>query len=227
MLAGSGVEAYVPALAGRGTAPAESPLRNIHYASEARGDRADNAGTREQPCRLQSGDAAEQPAVPILIEPIRRRCFVTARIRPHSGSPLSASRPAQRHRASLSSEHNLNLLLEKIALAAKQITHADGGILYRLSDGRRALHFEIVRTDLRNIAFGGSIAQSTSGLFPGLPMYRSDDSANDAMVAALAAITGKTFNIADAYVVRGFDFPGTRQFDARTDFRAQSFLKSR
>jgi HD-GYP domain-containing protein (c-di-GMP phosphodiesterase class II) len=44
------------------------------------------------------------------------------------------------------------------------------------------------------------------------------------MVAAYAAITGKTVNIADAYCAEGFDFSGTRQFDARTGYRSQSFL---
>lgn len=44
------------------------------------------------------------------------------------------------------------------------------------------------------------------------------------MVAAYAAITGKTVNIADAYVAQGIDFSGTRQFDARTGYRSQSFL---
>lgn len=66
--------------------------------------------------------------------------------------------------ASLSSEHDLDLLLEKIVLAAKRITRADGGTLYLLSDERSALHFEIVRTDSLNIAFGGSSGQPTSGL---------------------------------------------------------------
>jgi HD-GYP domain-containing protein (c-di-GMP phosphodiesterase class II) len=126
--------------------------------------------------------------------------------------------------ASLSDERNLKRLLEKIVLAAKQITHADGGTLYLISDDRRSLHFEIVRTDSLAIAFGGSSDQLTSGQFPDLPLYREDGSANDGMVAACAAITGRTINIADAYVAQGFDFSGTRQFDARTGYRSQSFL---
>jgi len=126
--------------------------------------------------------------------------------------------------ASLSSEHNIKLLLEKIVLAAKQITRADGGTLYLLSDDKRHLHFEIVRTNSLNLAFGGSSDQPTSGKFPDLPLYRHDGSANDCMVAAYAAITGKTVNIADAYSAEGFDFSGTRQFDARTGYRSQSFL---
>ena len=57
-----------------------------------------------------------------------------------------------------------------------------------------------------------------------LPLYRENGSANNAMVAAYAALSGKTVNIADAYVAEGFDFSGTREFDQRTNYRSQSFL---
>jgi HD-GYP domain-containing protein (c-di-GMP phosphodiesterase class II) len=126
--------------------------------------------------------------------------------------------------ASLSSERDIGLLLEKIVLAAKQITRADGGTLYLLSDDRRHLHFQIVRTNSLGLAFGGSSDQPTSGKFPDLPLHRDDGSPNDSMVAAYAAITGKTVNIADAYQAEGFDFSGTRQFDAGTGYHSQSFL---
>lgn len=126
--------------------------------------------------------------------------------------------------ASLSSERNIDLLLEKIVLAAKQITRADGGTLYLLSEDRRHLHFQIVRTDSLHLVFGGASDQPTSGKFPDLPLYRDDGAPNNNMVAAYAVITGKTVNIADAYSAEGFDFSGTRQFDARTGYRSQSFL---
>lgn len=126
--------------------------------------------------------------------------------------------------ASLSNERNLELLLEKILLAAKAITRADGGTLYRLSDDRQHLHFEIVRTDSLNIAFGGSSGQPTSGKFSDLPLYHDDGQPNTSLVAGYAAITGRTVNIADAYVAEGFDFSGTRKFDERTGYRSQSFL---
>ena len=126
--------------------------------------------------------------------------------------------------ASLSSEHRLERLLEKILLAAKAITRADGGTLYLLSEDGKHLHFEIVRTDSLQIAFGGSAALPASGNFPDLPLYGTDGVANDRMVAAYAAIAGKTVNIADAYTAAGFDFSGTRQFDERTGYRSQSFL---
>ena len=126
--------------------------------------------------------------------------------------------------SALSSERNLDRLLEKIVLAAKAITHADGGTLYLASEDGRSLRFEIVRTDSLNIAFGGTSGNPVSGSFPDLRLYGDDGAPNLAMVAAYAAISGKTVNIADAYAARGFDFTGTRAFDQRTGYRSQSFL---
>ena len=126
--------------------------------------------------------------------------------------------------ASLSSERNITRLLEKILIAAKTITHADGGTLYRVSEDRRHLHFEIVRTDSLNIAFGGTSGEPISSKFSDLPLYRDDGTPNTSMVAVYAALTGNTVNIEDAYTAEGFDFSGTRRFDAGTGYRSQSFL---
>ena len=43
--------------------------------------------------------------------------------------------------AALSSEREIGRLLEKILLAAKTITQADGGTLYRVTEDRHALRF--------------------------------------------------------------------------------------
>ena len=126
--------------------------------------------------------------------------------------------------ASLSNERDLDRLLEKILLAAKAITRADGGTLYLVSEDQQRLHFQIVRTDSLNVAFGGSSGQPTSGKFPDLALYNAAGEPNNTMVAVYAAITGKTVNIADAYTAEGFDFSGTRKFDERTGYRSQSFL---
>ncbi len=123
---------------------------------------------------------------------------------------------------SLSRERDINRLLETILLAAKTITHADGGTLYRMIDGGKALRFEILRTDSLKIAMGG-----TSGVpinFPNLPLVNEQGGPNDSLVAAYAAIHGQTVNIKDAYTEPNFDFSGTRKFDERTGYRSQSFL---
>lgn len=124
--------------------------------------------------------------------------------------------------AALSKERDINRLLETILVAAKTITHADGGTLYRMTPDGKALRFEILRTDSLNIAMGGTTGKPIN--FPNLPLVNAEGKENVAMVAAFAAIRAETVNIADAYTEAGFDFAGTRAFDQRTGYRSQSFL---
>lgn len=125
--------------------------------------------------------------------------------------------------AALSLEKDLNALLEKILVAAKTITRADGGTLYLVEgeETQRQLRFEIVRTASLDIAMGGTTGNPIP--FYPIQLYR-DGQPNNSMIAAYAAIHGATVNIADAYTEEGFDFSGTRSFDQKTGYRSQSFL---
>lgn len=122
----------------------------------------------------------------------------------------------------LSSERDIDRLLESILLAAKSITRADGGTLYMMDKEADQLRFAIVRTDSLGIAYGGPSGGPI--LFPPLPLHDADGTPNKHMVAVHAALTGQTVNIEDAYCVEGFDFSGTRKFDASTGYRSRSFL---
>jgi HD-GYP domain-containing protein (c-di-GMP phosphodiesterase class II) len=122
----------------------------------------------------------------------------------------------------LSSERDIQRLLEKILLAAKTITHADGGTLYRVTEDGQGLHFEIVHNDTLGITLGGTSGNPIT--FPDLPLRNEHGKPNNSLVAAYAAINARTVNIADAYSEAGFDFSGTRKFDAHTGYRSQSFL---
>jgi HD-GYP domain-containing protein (c-di-GMP phosphodiesterase class II) len=120
----------------------------------------------------------------------------------------------------LSQERDIDKLLETILVAAKHLTHADGGTLYRLVGDK--LHFAIVRTDSLSIAMGGTSGNAVP--FYPIPLHKPDGEPNYTMIAAYAALTHKTVNIADAYTEAGFDFSGTRNFDKRTGYRSTSFL---
>ena len=126
--------------------------------------------------------------------------------------------------AALSQEKDIDHLLEKILLAAKTITRAAGGTLYVLepSDEGPRLRFAIMRNESLGIAMGGT----TGNPIPFYPvhLYGKDGTPNNQMVAAYAALTGKTVNIADAYTEEGFDFSGTRNFDKKTGYRSKAFL---
>jgi len=123
--------------------------------------------------------------------------------------------------ASLSAERDINRLLESILTAAKAITRADGGTLYRVAEDQ-TLRFEIVRTNSLEYYLGGT----TGNPVPFYPIHLmgKDGKPNHSMVAAYAALTGKTVNIPDAYTAEGFDFSGTRNFDKKTGYRSKSFL---
>lgn len=122
----------------------------------------------------------------------------------------------------LSGEKDLDRLLESILVAAKRLARADGGTLYRMSEDRRSLGFEIVRTDSLGIALGGTTGERVP--FPPVPLYDEQGRENLHNVAACAVLQQRTVLIEDAYTAQGFDFSGTRAFDARTGYRSRSFL---
>src|SRR3954466_11579557 len=122
--------------------------------------------------------------------------------------------------ASLSAERDIDRLLEAILTAAKTITRADGGTLYRVTE-EKSLRFEIVRTTSLKYYLGGTTGNPVP--FYPIQLYK-DGKPNNSMVAAHVALTGKTVNIADAYTADGFDFTGTRAFDNKTGYRSKSFL---
>jgi HD-GYP domain-containing protein (c-di-GMP phosphodiesterase class II) len=121
----------------------------------------------------------------------------------------------------LSSERDTSRLLEMILLGAKEITSADGGTLYTVTEDHH-LKFEIMRTDSLGIALGGSTGREIP--FEPLPLHGEDGSPNNNMVAAYSVLHDCTVNIEDAYRAEGFDFSGTRKFDQNTGYRSQSFL---
>jgi HD-GYP domain-containing protein (c-di-GMP phosphodiesterase class II) len=121
----------------------------------------------------------------------------------------------------LSSERDIDKLLESILVAAKSITNADGGTLYRMQEGR-SLKFEIVRNDTLGVVMGG-----TSGMpipFYPVSLYDAQGKPVHSMVAAYAVHHDCSVNIADAYTEKGFDFSGTKRFDEKTGYRSKSFL---
>src|ERR1700733_15398505 len=121
----------------------------------------------------------------------------------------------------LSAERNYSQLQEKILLGAKELTRADGGTLYLVSEDGRDLNFTIMVNDSLGMAYGGS----SGAPIPFAPVHlrAADGTPNYKNVVAAATVTGETINLADAYNAPGFDFSGTRAFDERTGYRSQSF----
>ncbi|MBI5815335.1 MAG: GAF domain-containing protein [Nitrospinae bacterium] len=114
---------------------------------------------------------------------------------------------------SLSSERNLDNLLQKIVDSAIEITNADGCTLYLTKNMQ--LHFTVSRNVSLGIAIGGTTGATAT--FPPVPMAPT-------FVSAYAAITRKTVNIPDVYQSDEFDFTGPKKYDERTGYRSVSML---
>ena len=143
------------------------------------------------------------------------------RIVPAPSDPLERLDHLVEIGVALSKERDINKLLESILVAAKSITNADGGTLYRTTPDRE-LKFEIVRNDTLGIAMGGT--SGTAIPFPPVPLYDEHGKPVHSMIAPYAVHHDRSVNVADAYTERGFDFSGTKRFDQKTGYRSRSFL---
>jgi hypothetical protein len=121
----------------------------------------------------------------------------------------------------LSAEKNLDRLLEMIVDEAREFTNADGGTLYIMSDDEEELNFAIVQNTSLNVRMGGTGGKIT---WSSVRLKNLDGKPNHANVSAYAAITGQVVNISDVYHAEGFNFEGTRRFDAETGYRSKSML---
>ena len=122
---------------------------------------------------------------------------------------------------SLSAERDVTLVCDKILKGAMELTNADGGSLYRMSDDHQELQFVIVATHSLDIYMGG--ASGFDIHFPPIQLYTAGEP-NMHNVVSCAVHEDRTINIPDAYHAEGFDFSGTRKFDQQTGYRTRSIL---
>lgn len=122
----------------------------------------------------------------------------------------------------LSNIHDISLLLERIMHAAKTMTHADGGSLYRTSSDQKNLAFHIAVNDTLRMMRGGLSEEPIA--MPMVPLFDTDGKPNLNSVAAFAAHNQKSVNIGDVYQTELFNFSEMRKFDAANHYRCQSLL---
>jgi HD-GYP domain-containing protein (c-di-GMP phosphodiesterase class II) len=111
----------------------------------------------------------------------------------------------------LSSEHNLNKLLEMIVTEARHFTHADGGSLYIKEDDK--LHFRVAQT---------ASLQKRDGKTPFTSFYLP---LSKESIAGYVAITGSVLNIPDVYEIPPtVEYRVNKHFDRQNNYRSKSML---
>ena len=122
----------------------------------------------------------------------------------------------------LSTEKNLDHLVERILLEAKKLCNADAGTMYLLT-AEKQLKFSIMITDSLNIALGGTTGKEIP--FHPIPLVdQTTGEPNYHNVSTYVANSGHSVNIPDIYHAKDFDFTGTMEFDKRTGYRSISNL---
>jgi HD-GYP domain-containing protein (c-di-GMP phosphodiesterase class II) len=122
---------------------------------------------------------------------------------------------------SLSVEENPKVLIENILINAQELTCADGATFYSVTE-RNTLKFEMLRTNSLQYQWGGANQEEVP--FSEIPLYSDSGVPNEKNIATYVALRGETVNIPDVYKAKGFDFSGTRKFDAMTGYRSSSMI---
>ncbi len=112
----------------------------------------------------------------------------------------------------LAAEKNRDVLLERILVAAMELTNCDGGTLYIKQDN--ALAFKVMITKSQNVIKGGAREEIE---LPPVPLERSN-------VCAYSAIEGRLINIPDVYDSDIFNFEGPIRYDAMIGYKTKSMM---
>jgi HD-GYP domain-containing protein (c-di-GMP phosphodiesterase class II) len=129
-------------------------------------------------------------------------------------------RKLEQHTLAISAERDQKKSIELILFALKDVTNAEGGTFYTLSEGQLA--FEVFVNTHLGITMGGSTG--TLITYAPLNLYDEMGNPNHANIACHCALTGEVVNIDDAYQDHVFNFSGTKAFDKKTGYQTKSVL---
>lgn len=121
----------------------------------------------------------------------------------------------------LSTEKDTTKLLEKILLASKRLSHADGGTIYGVTADKK-LKFDTLFNDSLGLLMGGSSGKPIP--FPGIPIFTEEGEINTANLVAHSAAIQEVINIEDVYAITDYDLSGPRNMDKKTGYHTQSVL---
>lgn len=122
----------------------------------------------------------------------------------------------------LAQETNRQKILEAILDEARELCHADGGTLYLRTEDDQLRFARVLNLSL-GLRLGGDGLGSEIP-FPPLALFSKAGVPNHQNVATFAVHARKRVHVPDAYDASGFDFSGTKAFDAKVGYRSTSFL---
>jgi HD-GYP domain-containing protein (c-di-GMP phosphodiesterase class II) len=127
----------------------------------------------------------------------------------------------------LTGERDLGTLLTKVLSVAIDLTGAEGGTIYTVSEDDRNLLFSVAINRPLNIRVGGNFRDKPPEAMNMLPLYLDGGAdPNLANVASHAWHLKKTVNLQNVYEAseEGFDVSGVKRFDEVMGYRTRSMI---
>ncbi len=120
----------------------------------------------------------------------------------------------------LSTEKNHNALLEKILKNAMELSSADAGTIYSITENKQLTFDTVLNTSL-NIHLGGTSNNPID--LPNIDIYTFGQVNTSAMVA-IAAANGEIINVEDVDECENYDFSAAKAMDEHIGYRTDSVL---
>lgn len=120
----------------------------------------------------------------------------------------------------LSSEKNHHALLEKILKSAMELSSADAGTIYSITDNQQLAFDTVLNTSL-NIHLGGTSNNAIN--LPNIDIYTFGEVNTSAMVS-IAAANGEIINVENADECDDYDFSAAKAMDEHIGYRTSSVL---
>ncbi len=116
----------------------------------------------------------------------------------------------------LTSEHEIDKLLNRIVFEARKFTHCDAGSLY-IKENENTLKFAVVQNDTMDKRIGENLRKASFTPFL-IPL-------NKKSLSGYVAITGQILKIDDVYnILPESEFQFNKDFDLRNNYRTKSML---
>jgi GAF domain-containing protein len=123
--------------------------------------------------------------------------------------------------AALSSETNHHKLFEMVLKAACEMTGADAGTIYSVTQENK-LKFEVLINTSLNLHYGGTSKDPIP--FQDIPLVDPQGNLDDHLTVTYAVNKRETVVIENVYTEKGFDFSSTKQFDEKTGYHTQAVM---
>jgi len=120
----------------------------------------------------------------------------------------------------LSTEKNHHALLEKILKNAMELSSADAGTIYSITDNQQLAFDTVLNTSL-NIHLGGTSNNAIN--LPNIDIFTFGQVNTSAMVA-IAAANGEVINVEDVDECENYDFSAAKAMDEHIGYRTDSVL---